>query len=140
MILTGKSGQREECCLKRARKQYEHVQKWGKWIGGIYVLFAVVYLGIGIAFLIIFMNIADFLGQNNNQWQNGWWQGLTLGMVVGCCLIMLLWKGGFYLFYAVKYFRNDPSDHLIVLYHDLLMKLMEQAKETEKDVGKDQLP
>jgi amino acid transporter len=126
--------------LKRARKHYEVLQKWGKLGGWFYFIGGLVYIGLGMVLLWLFQRMVEGMlnNPNNNQQQNAVAQGFALGMVFGCFFLFIALKGIHYLIQGIKYLRNDPSDHLIVLYHDLLMKLTEESKEKAEADGKDQ--
>jgi hypothetical protein len=145
MILTGKKGEREERCLKRARKQLKFQHKWGKLAGGFYLFLAICLMGLAILFcgFMYFLVNHFMLNPNNppqaNNPRNLATSGLIIGMLMGFLSGLWLFKGMFYLVEAIKYFRGDPTDYLLVFYHDLLLELNKDSPECSPSIASQRL-
>ena len=107
-------------------------------------LFAVCFIGLGIGFLIFTIHIVkNFLvppvQPNANQPQiNAIKQGFGLGLVFGFFSGYLVYKGIFFFYKSIDFFRGDLTSHLLIKYHDGILASMQTQSDDQIETANDQ--
>lgn len=112
-----------EKCIKRARKEVEFLDKWGRWFAVIYLAGGLALLGAGISFIVLLQHFAQMPG-NPQQAQDAMWQGFALGISFGIILVFLLFKGMLCICEGISCLWGKPTSRTLVEYHDTLINLI----------------
>jgi hypothetical protein len=112
-----------EKCIKRARKEVDFLDKWGRWCAIGYFIGGLAILGSGIMFIVLVQRIAQMPG-NPQQVQDAMWQGFLLGITFGSIVAFMIFKGVYYMGEGIDYLRGKPASRTLVEYHDILVELI----------------
>jgi|HubBroStandDraft_2_1064218.scaffolds.fasta_scaffold658466_1 hypothetical protein len=115
--------EREDKCVKLARKQVQFQKKWGKWGALFNLIFSLAFIGMGFVLIHFVMTLGRFLPQPPKV-QDAERQGLVLGVILGFIAGFMFYKGTWCLVESIKSFRGDLNDRLLVEYHDGLVSVL----------------
>jgi hypothetical protein len=130
----------EEKCIQLARKPLRFQQKWGRRAGVLYLVMAAACIGLCFAFLGLTWKMVEFLAGNApNGQQPG--RGLigpscAVGLMLGFLAGYVGYKGLYCFGEAIKSFRGDRTDQLLVKYHDGITALMQNQAAFSEEPSK----
>jgi hypothetical protein len=127
-----------EKCIERAREAMQDWKIWGRYRAVLYLTKGIGLLIVGVI-LIVLIQGTECPARLGPAGQKPFQEGFAAGIALGMFLLVLLFLGGMCVVKGIKALRCDPTDHILVEYHDALVNLM-HAEESRLSSETDTVP
>jgi hypothetical protein len=135
MIKFATQSEREEKCVKRARRQVQLFQKWGRWWAIFCLLLSITFVVLGIMLfnrvLDTIANIAMLDPKINQQQIEHIKMCVKIGLTLGVGLGFIFLKAAQLLAESIFMLRGDTTSHLLIKYHDGILALMQNQNDNQ---------
>jgi hypothetical protein len=121
-------------CIERARKAVRIQDRYGRWLGYGNSAMGILLVGLSVVWYVAFERFVRMDAFQPQAVQNLAWQGFLLGLVFGAVAGVTTLIGVTHILEGVKCLRGDPTDRMLVEYHDAMLELAhEQTGEESQE-------